>query len=129
MFISYSVATLEKQEGAIVKAKGVKKCAQSSLRFADYRDVVLLNNLQRRVRQFSLQPKNYQNRLIETNKVAFSSLYDARYLLCAIHSVPYHSKTIREYLRDGSCPLCKEWEEREKLNIRRNLHSIMAPDD
>jgi len=120
---SYAVATAEKPEGAFTKAKGVKKAAQREIRFSHYKDVVKLNKLEHRVTQFSLQSKNYLNRLMENNKIAFSSLYDTRYLICPIHSIPYHyTKMVKEYLTTGECPLCFKFREREAAS---SLASMM----
>ena len=87
------------------KCKGVKKSQVRKLKFEDYeRWLRTVSSL--RVEQRQLQCKNYQNHMMRCDKQAFSSFDDKRYLMCAIHSVPYGSKLIREYNSTGKCYFC-----------------------
>lgn len=87
------------------KCKGVKKSQVRKLKFEDYeRCLRTVSSL--RVEQRQLQCKNYQNHMMKCDKQAFSSFDDKRYLMCAIHSVPYGSKLIREYNSTGKCYFC-----------------------
>lgn len=88
------------------RAKGVGQVAKRKIRLIDF-----LSCLQR-IRQFvtkqkSIQCKNHVARLVEAEKVAFSSFDDKRYLLCSIHSVPYGSVLI-EYSKRlfNNCYFC-----------------------
>lgn len=60
-----------------------------------------VNVTQRQIRSF-----DHVNKMIESKKVAFSSFDDKRFLLCAIHSVPYGSCLLKSR-KDGECLLCK----------------------
>lgn len=117
------MATLEKQEGAFTKAKGVDKAAQREIRFSHYRAVVNSQKIDHKVTSFNLRCKDYVNRLVASTKVAFSSLYDGRYLLCNVHSVPYNSALIEQYLKNEKCPLC------EKKEIRQAAEALEKLDD
>jgi hypothetical protein len=101
---SYMVVTAEEEE-IMAKAKGVKTCMKKHLRFADYKRVIL-GAESHRVTQYGLLAKDYVNRLVRSTKVAFSSLYDQRWLLCAIHTCPYGSRLIRLAAQNNNCPLC-----------------------
>ena len=72
------------------RAKGVKKVYKKKIGFEQY--LACLSDVrQERVKQVTIQSKKHQNMLIETDKVAFNSFDDKRFLTCAIHSVPYGS--------------------------------------
>jgi hypothetical protein len=104
---TYAVV-MAKEEQVMSKAKGVKRNMIKTLRFADYKRVIL-GAESFRVKQLGLLAKDYINRMVETNKVAFSSLYDQRWLLCARHTCPYGSKLITEAEKNGgTCPLCSD---------------------
>jgi hypothetical protein len=88
------------------RAKGVKKGVQKSLTFDDYKWTVLgAQNVN--VVQYGMVAKNYVNRVLRTEKVAFSSFYDQRYALCPIHTCPYGSILIEtSSILRGKCPIC-----------------------
>jgi hypothetical protein len=102
---TYAVMTAT--DGQVMsKAKGVKRQKIKSLRFADYKKVIL-GAESFRVKQMGLLAKDYINRLVESNKVAFSSLYDQRWLLCARHTCPYGSVLIEKAREmNDACPFC-----------------------
>jgi hypothetical protein len=89
------------------RAKGVKKVVKKSLTFDDYKSTVL-GAKEVSVTQYGLQAVNYVNRVLRTNKVAFSSFYDQRWTLCPVHTCPYGSVLIRA-AQDlgGDCPVCR----------------------
>lgn len=97
-----------KTQGDVVdsRAKGVKRCYKRKITFEDYQRV-LAEISEVRVVQNLIQSKNHQNMLVRAEKVAFSSFDDKRYLLCAIHSVPYGSVIISVSKREGICYFCK----------------------
>jgi len=124
---SYSIKTLENPQGEMTKAKGVNKFSQKNLKFDHYKRVIFSDRMEHRVNQYSLQSKNYINRLIEMDKIAFSSLYDTRYLMCARHSIPYDSWQIEEYLHTGLCQICKIEDDRKEKQIQCDnqlLHAL-----
>jgi hypothetical protein len=72
------------------RAKGVVQAVKKRITLAHYK--ACLQDIGRvEVTQRSLQSKAHINMMIESDKVAFSSFDDKRYLLCAIHSCPYGS--------------------------------------
>lgn len=90
----------------VKKCKGVVSKYLPKIDFADYvKCLKALNKVE--VQQRSIQSKNHENRLMNINKVAFSSFDDKRYLLCAIHSVPYGSILIKKSKRLGQCYFCR----------------------
>jgi hypothetical protein len=104
---TYVVMTAD-DDRAMAKAKGVKRPMIKSLRYADYKKVIF-GAESFRVKQMGLLARDYINRMVETDKVAFSSLYDQRWLLCAIHTCPYGSRLIEEAEKmNGKCPLCAQ---------------------
>jgi hypothetical protein len=88
------------------KAKGVKKCYKKKIPFEQFKKCL------REIRQFSIsqvsiQSKNHQNMLMQSEKIAFSSLDDKRYLMnCAIHSVGYNSWLATLQEKTGRCYFC-----------------------
>lgn len=88
------------------RAKGVKRCYKRKITFEDYQRV-LKEISEVRVVQNLIQSKNHQNMLVRSEKVAFSSFDDKRYLLCPIHSTPYGSVIIGVSKREGMCYFCK----------------------
>lgn len=52
------------------------------------------------VRQNTITAKDHINKMIKSNKIAFNSFDDKRFLLCAKHSVPYGSIVIVRSLDD-----------------------------
>jgi hypothetical protein len=101
---SYILRTVEDGE-ILSKAKGVKKSVKKELRLNDYKSVIF-GKKTHEVTQYGLLAKNYVNRMVKSNKVAFSSLYDQRWLLCPIHTCPYGSILIERAKELNSCPLC-----------------------
>jgi hypothetical protein len=104
---TYTIMTAS--DGQVMsKAKGVKRHMIKTLRYADYRRIILgAESFQ--VKQIGLLAKNYINRMVETSKVAFTSLYDQRWLLCAKHTCPYGSVLIRQAEKNGgACPMCSD---------------------
>ena len=88
------------------KCKGIAKTFRSTIPFRAYRDAVL-NMTQHRVEQFNLQSKAHSIYLMKQNRLAFTSFDDKRYLMCAIHSVPYGSCLIDEFEKTKECYFCK----------------------
>ena len=88
------------------KAKGVKKCYKKKIPFEQFKKC-LMDIRQFSVSQVSIQSKNHQNMLIQSEKIAFSSLDDKRYILnCGLHSVPYGSKLAADHEKTGRCYFC-----------------------
>ena len=88
------------------KAKGVKKCYKKKIPFEEFKKC-LRDISQFSVSQISIQSKNHQNRLIQSEKIAFSSLDDKRYgMKCGLHSVPYNSILTIEHEKTGRCYFC-----------------------
>jgi len=92
-------------KGNMKKCKGVVRRYLPKLTFQDYTKC-LATLTKTEVEQVSIQSKNHENRLLKSNRVAFSSFDDKRYLLCPIHSVPYGSRLIRKSKRLGNCYFC-----------------------
>lgn len=60
-----------------------------------------------RVASTRLQSKDYRMFLLRTRKVALSSIETKRAVMpCAIHTLPYHCKLLREGGNDMACPEC-----------------------
>ena len=100
---AFKVANQDKIES---RAKGVKKCYKNKIPFEDYFKCIRTIS-KKNVVQKHILSKNHQNVLVESNRVAFSSFDDKRYLLCPIHSTPYGSVLIK-YQKDnnGRCFFC-----------------------
>ena len=60
------------------------------------------------MRQMNIVSKNHQNMLVQSDKVAFSSFDDKRFLMCAVHSLPYGHYRIARFMEDGVCCVCRE---------------------
>ena len=87
------------------KAKGVGRQYKKKITFDAYKqclDEICAVN----VKQVSIQAKNHANMLVQSEKAAFNSMDDKRYLLCAIHSVPYGSILATEHVKTGRCYFC-----------------------
>ena len=87
------------------RAKGVSKIYRRKIPFTAFKqclDTIRSYN----TTQVSLQAKNHANLLVRSEKCAFNSLDDKRYLLCAIHSVPYGSWLIKQHERTKRCYFC-----------------------
>lgn len=101
---TYALKT-EKEE-VESKAKGVKRCYKKKLSFEAYKkclDTIASES----VKQVSIMSKNHQNLLIQSERVAFSSFDDKRYLLCAYHSCPYNSRLIDMLHQTNKCYFCE----------------------
>jgi hypothetical protein len=94
------------QEEIEARAKGVTQAAKRTITFDNYYECIT-DIRQFSVYQTSIQCKNHIARLVQGEKVAFSSFDDKRYLLCNVHSVPYGSALIEEsqYL-PNKCYFC-----------------------
>lgn len=93
---------IEKMEN-YQKMKGISKGYKKTVSFENYKECI--NNIKAvKVNQFQIQSKNHIINTMSVNKIAFSSFDDKRYLLCAIHSVPYGSQLIKKFQK--SCPFC-----------------------
>ena len=94
------------------KCKGVKRqVVTNDITMEDYRRCVGMGQdpAQVEVVQHTIQSRKHINRTLRQKKLAFSSFDDKRYLLCAIHSVPYGSLFIEwSRLRGGKCPMCEK---------------------
>ena len=106
---TYAIRT----EGATEKkCKGVKRnVVKNDITMEDYRKCVRQDGVvdQHEVVQHSIQSRSHVNRTMRQRKLAFSSFDDKRYLLCAIHSVPYGSKFIEwQRMNGGRCPMCRK---------------------
>ena len=89
------------------RCKGVKKAVKKNIRFESFLRCVESKNLEY-ITQYSIMSKDHVNRLVSVNKVAFSSYEEKRFLLCAIHSVPYGSILIRQFYDSGQkCFMCE----------------------
>ena len=89
------------------RCKGVKKAAKRSIRFESFLRCIETKNLEF-ITQYSITSKDHVNRLVSTNKIAFSSYEEKRFLLCAIHSVPYESILIKHFYDSGQkCFMCQ----------------------
>ena len=89
----------------LARAKGVAEAAKRTIPFEAYRNC-LEEMSHFEVEQHSIRSINHVNKLMRTRKVAFSSFDDKRYLLCAVHSVPYGSKWVAFFEKYGFCHLC-----------------------
>lgn len=86
-------------------AKGViTSVKEKKLRMEHYRNCVK-EFYEMYVKQRHIRSINHVNKMMESNKIAFSSFDDKRFLLCPIHSVPYGSKLIEEGKKE--CMFCK----------------------
>ena len=87
------------------KCKGVKKTVKGELTFNVYKKCIDEIS-QFRIKQTSIISKNHQNKVMEMNKLSFSSFDDKRFLTCHVHSVPYGSKFESLYKKTKRCYLC-----------------------
>lgn len=88
------------------RAKGVKKIYKKTIPFESYLDCIQ-KVCQKSVKQITMQSKNHLNMLTESNRVAFNSFDDKRYLLCAIHSTPYGSMYMKKMKETNKCYFCE----------------------
>lgn len=75
------------------RAKGVKKIYKKKIPFAKYL-ACIKEVRQETITQVSIQAKKHKNLILSSDRVAFNSFDDKRYLMCPIHSVPYGSALI-----------------------------------
>ena len=88
------------------RCKGVKRAEKDKIPFQKFLDVILNGIQELQVEQYTIQSKGHVNRSLKCKKRAFSSFDDKRYLLCAIHSVPYGSVLIKKSKKMGKCFFC-----------------------
>jgi len=88
------------------RCKGVKEAAKKKIPFEAFVKCVR-GVSEESVTQFTIQSKKHVNRLMQCNKIAFSSFDDKRHLLCGIHSVPYGSVLIERSRVQGECYFCR----------------------
>ena len=89
-----------------VRAKGVKKSHQASIKFEQMMDCIR-GMKGHTVQSHFIRSKEHVIRLIKGRQIAFSSFDDKRYLLCPVHSVPYGSWMQEESdLIDSATPYC-----------------------
>ncbi len=91
---------------SLARAKGVCKRYRNKLGFDVFKSCLTdLHTV--KVRQRTLLAKDRINRIVETEKVCFSSFDDKRFLMpCGIHSCPYGSKLIQYCNSKNSCFFC-----------------------
>ena len=99
---TYAIRTTKSMDS---RCKGVKQAAKKNIPFEAFKKCVK-EIAQLDVTQYSIQSKKHLNRIIQCNKVAFSSFDDKRHLLCGIHSVPYGSVLIQQSEDIGQCWFC-----------------------
>jgi len=88
------------------RCKGVKKSVKRSLKFKNF--LSCINSISEcTVSQYCIRSVDHKNRLLQLKKRAFSSFDDKRFLLCAIHSVPYGSKFIKASRKLDACFFCR----------------------
>ena len=89
------------------RAKGVKKAYRAKLGFGRFLECIERPAAQR-VAQVSIQAKDHINMIVHSDRVAFTSFDDKRYLLCNRHSVPYGSRFQRLHAHTGKCHFCEQ---------------------
>ena len=89
------------------RCKGVKKAVKRAIRFESFLRCIESKNMEY-ITQYSITSKDHVNRLVSVNKIAFSSYEEKRFLMCAIHSVPYNSIFIKYFYESGQkCFMCE----------------------
>ena len=96
---------LKNDGGTLSKCKGITKTAKKKMPFEAFKEC-LTSLTSQEASQYTIQSKRHVNKLLHVRKTAYSSFYDKRYLLCAVHSVPYGSKLIKWSHKRGRCFLC-----------------------
>lgn len=84
------------------RVNGVIESVKNRIPFEEYKKCIKFI-AQLEVEQNTLRAKQHINQMLKTRKIAFSSFDDKRYLLCAIHSVPYGSVLANE----DTCYFCR----------------------
>ena len=103
---SKTYAFMTKKQDLEAKAKGVKTCYKRKLSFDTYK-ACLDDICSKTITQVSIVSKNHQNMLVKSDRVAFSSFDDKRYLLCRYHTCPYGSHLIDLHKDTGKCFFCE----------------------
>jgi len=88
-----------------VTLKGVQKREHKSIKYESFLKCISFMR-QCSMSQTTLQSKNHEIKLIEQQKVSYSSFDDKRYQSCAIHSYPHSSNLILEHKKTGQCFFC-----------------------
>ena len=88
------------------KAKGVKQAYKAKIPFDRYKACITSQRMERVV-QVAIGCKDHQNMIIRSNRVAFTSFDDKRYLLCNRHSTPYGSIFQKHFNRTAQCYFCE----------------------
>lgn len=88
------------------RCKGIKKVVRKNIPFSKYLECIKYMK-KHHVTQHSINSKLHLNKLIKSNKLAFSSHDSKRFLLCSIHSVPYGSFLIDYYKKRKKCLFCE----------------------
>lgn len=99
---TYSIRTRKTTKN---KAKGVVKVVKNAIPFTQYKKCLKkISDVE--ITQNTLRSRNHINQMLRSNRVAFSSFDDKRYLLCSKHSVPYGSILIKKKMT-RRCFFCK----------------------
>ena len=90
-----------------IKSKGVPHRTKDMIPLSALEDC-LVSQSKLSVIFKAIRSKDHQLQVIQSEKVAFSSFDDKRYLFCEIHSVPYGSIVIQRRGENLSCPFCDQ---------------------
>jgi hypothetical protein len=89
---TYVINTLDGE--TVSRAKGVTEKSKKKLTLKHYKKC--LDEIAKvEVKEHTIRSKNHINQLLESEKVAFSSFDDKRFLTCPKHSAPYGSRLIK----------------------------------
>lgn len=88
------------------KCKGVGRCCKDNIMFEDFKKCIDYIDIHM-VEQYRIQSKDHIIRTVKSNRLAYSSFDDKRFLICSVHSVPYGSKYIALCERLQRCVFCK----------------------
>lgn len=83
--------------------KGVVGSVREKIPFEAFRECIRELKAHE-VTQYTINSKNHINRLLQSRRIAFTSLDDKRHQTCAIHSTPYGSAFIQ---KDNTCFFCQ----------------------
>ena len=103
---SKTYAFMTRKQDIEAKAKGVKTCYKKKISFETYK-ACLDEICSKRITQVGIMSKNHQNMLVKSERIAFSSFDDKRYLLCKYHTCPYGSELIDIQRDTGKCFFCE----------------------
>lgn len=119
--------------GKQVRAKGVKKSHQNSIKFEQMMGCIE-HMKGENVQSHFIRSKDHVIRLMKARQIAFSSFDDKRYLTCPIHSVPYGSALIGtseggicSESEDGLSSDEEEEEEEEKMEMDKKNVGAYCP--